>query len=58
MLSLDPVYDVALVLNGFFKRLDLLSSFIVAEISRPFATLIAAHGIDCFHPRVFVPELT
>lgn len=56
-LSLDSVDEVALVLNGPFCGFDLLCSFIVAEISRPFATFKAAHGVDCFHPRVFVPEL-
>ena len=49
-LALDSVYEVALVLNGPFGVLDLLGALIVAEISRPFATFKAAHGIDCFHP--------
>ena len=56
-LALDSVYEAALVLNGPFGVLDLLGAFIVAEISRPLATFKAAHGVDCFHPRVFVPEL-
>jgi hypothetical protein len=50
--------NVAFVLDRSFERLDAMGPFLVADLSRSLAALLAGHHVDSAHPAIFVQKLT